>query len=199
MRIEWGEIFVDLAGHIAWPISILLVVWLLKGSLRQLLDPKNVEQIEAGPSSVKLTTRKIDSGLDSVKQSMSPSAPGTDQTGPLGVASLKGFAEIAAIDPAAATLASAARFESVLRRRMEGVHREIPQSSQGRDRLQPMGSLIREAQEVGVLNTKQANAATQLNIMRNQIVHQYADVEMSELQAIEFCRLSAELERAIDD
>ena len=59
--------------------------------------------------------------------------------------------------------------------------------------------MIKEAQETGLLSSEEASAAERLNQMRNQIVHQYADVEMSELQAIEFCRLSAELERAILD
>ena len=82
---------------------------------------------------------------------------------------------------------------------MDKAYREAPQSPEDRRRPQPMGRMIKEAQETGLLSSEEASAAERLNQMRNQIVHQYADVEMSELQAIEFCRLSAELERAILD
>ena len=199
MELEWAKLAVALVSHVAWPIAILVAVWLFKERLLKLLDPKNVEQIEAGLSGVKLTTRKIDFDLDSVRQAVSPSAPSASPTGPLEESPSKSFAEIAAIDPAAAALASAARFESVLRRRMDKAYREAPQSPEDRRRLQSMGRMIKEAQETGLLSSEEASAAERLNQMRNQIVHQYADVEMSELQAIEFCRLSAELERAILD
>lgn len=199
MKLEWAKLAVALVSHVAWPIAILVAVWLLKGRLLKLLDPKNVEQIEAGLSGVKLTTRKIDFELDSVRQAVSTSAPSASPTDTLEESPLKSFAEIAAIDPAAAALASAARFESVLRRRMDKAYREAPQSPEDRRRLQPMGRMIKEAQETGLLSSEEASAAERLNQMRNQIVHQYADVEMSELQAIEFCRLSAGLERAILD
>ena len=82
---------------------------------------------------------------------------------------------------------------------MDQAYREAHQSPESRRRLQSMGRMIKEAQETGLLSSEEASAAERLNQMRNQIVHQYADVEMSELQAIEFCRLSAELERAILD
>ena len=133
MELEWAKLAVTLVSNVAWLIAILVAVWLFKGRLLKLLDPKNVEQIEAGLSGVKLTTRKIDFELDSVRQAVSPLAPNASPTGTLEESPPKSFAEIAAIDPAAAALASAARFESVLRRRMDQAERRTSHRKVGGD------------------------------------------------------------------
>lgn len=195
--MEWARLAVDLAGHIAWPGAILIIALVFKSQIQGILNPEDVDSVEAGTSGVKINRRRISDELSAASKAIDADAR-TDNSSPEPEVSsrLERMSAIAAIDPAAAVFASAASFESILRGRLHELGL-VPAGRGPGPGFRPLGELLKIARAHGLLTRNQADGAVRLNRVRNEIAHEYIHVEMEEEQALEFCRLAGGLEEAV--
>lgn len=195
--MEWARLLVDLAGHLAWPAAILVIALALKSQIKGILNPEDVDSIEAGSSGVKITRRRISYELSAASTDIEAGMP-ADNPAINREASdhIDRMRAIAAIDPPAAVFASAANFESILRSRLYELELVPPARGPGH-RFKPLITLLDIARKNGLLTPSQAEGAERLSKIRNEIAHGYTHVDMDEEQALQFCKLAGELERAV--
>ena len=195
--MEWARLLVDLAGHLAWPAAILVIALAFKSQIKGLLSPDDVDFVEAGAGGFKITRRRISDELSAASTDIKAGMSADNATiNPEESDRIDRMKAIAAIDPPAAVFASAANFESVLRSRLYELELVPPARGPGH-RLKPLIPLLDIARKNGLLTRSQAEGAYRLSKIRNEIAHGYTHVDMDEEQALQFCNLAGELERAV--
>ena len=170
------EFVSSLVGSLAWPVAVILLVFILRRPLGKMLSERPVKTFEAGPSGVKV--EYFDEKLEEARSELAEArterpalSTGVPAQLPDEVTARDDFMyemqQLAEVAPSAVVLESFARLEKVLRDALDGA----PGDGRPRRRLTSVRELVRRAGERGLMTPSEAAAFDDVVVLRNIVAH----------------------------
>jgi hypothetical protein len=189
--MDWREFFSSVIGSVAWPVSAVVIVAVLRGKILEWLkDQGPVKRAKVGTTGFELEfeqklgelKKKVEDEIpaDKVSNSVSP------EDRKAGEGFLSEIESLAAVDPRAAVLMSFVRLETTFRECLED---EMAESQSRPVSMLGMRQMIDYAAKGSLVSPNEVRILKDLTLLRNSVVHGHS-VPISQQAAQEYADLA---------
>ncbi|MEV6431992.1 hypothetical protein [Nocardia sp. NPDC051463] len=188
------ELVSSLVGSLAWPVFVVIIVWMLRTPITRALTAGPIARLKAGATGVEIEWDRLDHARTEVGEPATGRSARADDAAPAAPRDVFEQAHLVAdIEPRAAILTTFASVDILLRELIG----KVDDPNVGR--LQRRGGtnqVARFAVERGLLSPPEADVVYELSLLRGQIAHA-DDVDVSGERAHEYIDLARRIADAV--
>lgn len=159
----WMQFVSEMTGHLVWPVLVLLVVLVLRTSIRSAIEQRIKSVTLPGGAGAEF----FDKGVERVREELQATGPKDQTEEPVNAKRptsnfLDEIDQLAEVSPDAAVMEAFRRLEKVIRSELEAANGARPT---------PLPTLVKQAVDEHRLPPSEASAFNELRVLRNALAH----------------------------